>query len=97
MSAGKDLIAVNRRVTTHVDHTAVLVVRAINSTTMVIHVEVSKFTSRKCRNILTMQTLMNAPEALICAPITAPTLMEATHVLVEQDIAYQLMAVDAMV
>ena len=40
---------------------------------------------------------MNAPEALICAPITAPTLMEATHVLVDQDIAYQLMAVDAMV
>ena len=46
MSAGKDLIAVNRRVTTHVDHTAVLVVRAINSTMMVIHVEVSKFTCR---------------------------------------------------
>ena len=44
-----------------------------------------------------MQTLMNVPEALICAPITAPTLMEATHVLVDQDIAYQLMAVHAMV
>ena len=46
MSAGKDLIAVNRRVITHVDHTAVLVLRAINSITMVIHVEVSKLTSR---------------------------------------------------
>ena len=46
MSAGKDLIAVNRHVTTHVDHTAVLVVRVINSTTMVIHVKVSKLTSR---------------------------------------------------
>ena len=46
---------------------------------------------------LTMQTLMNASEALICARITAPTLMEATHVLVDQDIVYQLMAVHAMV
>ena len=44
-----------------------------------------------------MQILMNAPEELICAPITAPTLMEVTHVLVDQDIAYQMMAIDAMV
>ena len=46
MSAEKDLIAVNRHVITHVDHTAVLVLRAINSTMMVIHVEVSKLMSR---------------------------------------------------
>jgi hypothetical protein len=48
-------------------------------------------------NILHMQTLMNVLEALICVPITAPTLMEATHVLVDQDTAYQVMGVHAMV
>lgn len=36
------LTAVNKRVITHVAHIAVLVVRAINSTMMVTHVEVSR-------------------------------------------------------
>ena len=44
-----------------------------------------------------MQTLMNVPEVLICVPITAPTLMEATHVLVDQDATYRVMVVHAMV
>ena len=42
MSAMKVLTAVNKHVITHVDHIAVLVVRAINSTMMATHVEVSK-------------------------------------------------------
>ena len=42
MSAMMVLTAVNRHVITHVDHIVVLVVRAINSTTMATHVEVNK-------------------------------------------------------
>ena len=40
---------------------------------------------------------MNVPEVLICVPITAPTLMEATHALVDQDTTYPVMGVHAMV
>ena len=45
----------------------------------------------------TMQTLTNVPEVPICVLITAPTLTEATHVFVDQDTVYRVMAIGAMV
>ena len=67
MSAGMVLTAVNRCVTTHVDHIAVLVVRAINSTTMAIRVEVSKPTPRQCRTIAQLCSVFHNADIDECA------------------------------